>query len=433
MTLTPDDIADLERFLKENGTTYAELKSIYVPVYSFLKRTSTQPATQDDIERILNTKFRMFQNTMVNTIHTQHKELSDLQQYTLLPVVETTKKIAESHIVKSSTDSNSQERGRSCELGYLEQMQQFPLLDMYDICDVSATNHNMDIEVVDPNSDKTPIGIEIKSHQSTVEKADIDKFLDDIRTTRKHGIMVASRAGIRGKENFQVLLEGDLMAVFLTHNNFDISQIYSAMEMIWSFDKLMKIKSLHIEGDGDRFREFDKLLRNELDSRTKKLAELDKAEKAIKQVKKLEETSTLEQIFKLFEVELVKVSGNNSRMGKRKAWCCHCGKSVSEGLKSDRACDTLESKMASHTCGNVKPLNVIVRNAEGIPKQELFVITSSTTTMKTAKVLLKKRADELNNLFTDTNSISQESIDTFGDNDDINPEVTDRFFDDIAD
>ena len=86
--------------------------------------------------------------------------------------------------------------------------------------------------------DRPKILIEVKDHNSTsVPKTDIQKFINDCRSQKCCGIMLAHNRSITHKTDYQIDVDGENVLLYVGNVNFDEERISTAISMIETFKK----------------------------------------------------------------------------------------------------------------------------------------------------------------------------------------------------
>lgn len=114
-----------------------------------------------------------------------------------------------------------------------------------EIVDTSAQSGSGDLILKRPN--KVEILLENKCYAKSLNAQEIDKFLKDANSLRKHGIFLSQTSGIVSKENFQIDLHNGLVLVYLHFVNYDSSKIQTAVNIIDHFSS--KLDIVHGEHD----------------------------------------------------------------------------------------------------------------------------------------------------------------------------------------
>ena len=116
-----------------------------------------------------------------------------------------------------------------------------------EILDTSAQSGSGDLILKRPN--KVEILLENKCYSKSLNAQEVDKFLKDANSLRKHGIFLSQTSGIVSKENFQIDLHNGLVLVYLHFVNYDSSKIQTAVNIIDHFSS--KLDIVHGEHDSN--------------------------------------------------------------------------------------------------------------------------------------------------------------------------------------
>lgn len=69
----------------------------------------------------------------------------------------------------------------------------------------------------------------------------MDKFLQDVKTNKKHGLLVSLESGVARRGNLQFeLVDNRYVALYLTNNHYDMHAIEHAFTLIWSLDDTLR-------------------------------------------------------------------------------------------------------------------------------------------------------------------------------------------------
>jgi len=116
-----------------------------------------------------------------------------------------------------------------------------------EILDTSTQSGSGDLILKRPN--KVEILLENKCYAKSLNAQEVDKFLKDANSLRKHGIFLSQTSGIVSKENFQIDLHNGLVLVYLHFVNYDSSKIQTAVNIIDHFSS--KLDIVHGEHDNN--------------------------------------------------------------------------------------------------------------------------------------------------------------------------------------
>lgn len=114
-----------------------------------------------------------------------------------------------------------------------------------EIIDTSAQSGSGDLILKRPN--KVEILLENKCYAKSLNAQEVDKFLKDASSLRKHGIFLSQTSGIVSKENFQIDIHSGLVLVYLHFVNYDSSKIQSAVNIIDHFSSKLNV----VDGEPD--------------------------------------------------------------------------------------------------------------------------------------------------------------------------------------
>jgi hypothetical protein len=181
--------------------------------------------TKDSIDSILNNIEQKFTNII--SINEQ-KNNNDKQLYGKL-------------------DKMLDNLGKNCSKGKIsENILNFNLQSAFptaDIKNVSGTPHSGDFLML--RKDKCDILIENKNFNDTVQKDDVQKFIDDMNTQNMCGIMISQKSKIVFRENYEIEIHNGNVAVYIHDCNYDTDKIKIAVQIIDTFKS--KIEKQKIE------------------------------------------------------------------------------------------------------------------------------------------------------------------------------------------
>jgi hypothetical protein len=135
-------------------------------------------------------------------------------------------------LIKESLMKRQTNKGKQAEQSYLALLESNMI--GYEVLDVSNTPESCDIKV---NSSGNPsILIEIKNYSNNVPTVEVNKFYNDIRKNKSHGIFLSSNTGISLKKDWDIeVIDQRYIVVFISNVNYDPMKVISAVNIIYSY------------------------------------------------------------------------------------------------------------------------------------------------------------------------------------------------------
>lgn len=132
------------------------------------------------------------------------------------------------------TTSQPATKGKEAELNYEIILNH--LFPTAEIKRIAFDPHSCDIELID-HKNNSSILFEIKNYKNNVPKQQIDKFHHDLRTRKRHGIMVSVESGIATKNAFQIDFvknehQQQFVALYLPHHQTSHDTLMIAVNIV---------------------------------------------------------------------------------------------------------------------------------------------------------------------------------------------------------
>ena len=181
---------------------------------------------------------------------------------------------------KMYTEQNSSKKGHMAQCTYEDLINN---MDGFRAEDIHGNGHECDIRVWNKDEMKPPVYIELKNYSKPVPKDRIDRFLGDLDNVEGHGIMVVTKstAQCKGDWHFEFTDKG-YVALFLEKVDCNIEKIRSALEFIYSVDKLLVMSKENVRGmSPGQLKEALKCARKVQESYTRQIAYGMKAKKEL--------------------------------------------------------------------------------------------------------------------------------------------------------
>lgn len=87
------------------------------------------------------------------------------------------------------------------------------------------------------------IMIENKNYKGNVPEEEVKKFIDDVKTTNKHGIFLSQTSGIATKNNYDIDFEGKNVLLYLHNVQYDENTIISAVKLLEAILSKINLKN----------------------------------------------------------------------------------------------------------------------------------------------------------------------------------------------
>lgn len=207
-------------------------------------------------------------------------------------------------------------KGRVAEEITLHELERtFPKHEVRRICS-SHQKGKMDIELLCQGL--PTIRFELKYYQNPIPTEEVRKFERDILESNNHGIMISIHTKIIGKPHYHIdVLSNKCLAVYLSHTDFAMNDIVTAVQDIYNLDPTLKNTQVGMTINDDTLER----IRDIIDNSRKTISEVERnLRDNIDRLKRM----SLEQVKVLLRLTTVG-SDNNSENFTDKVRC-HCGK-----------------------------------------------------------------------------------------------------------
>jgi hypothetical protein len=244
---------DENRRLQNSAIIDATLNNMagkLVTLFSSVDKSISSSIEKMDLDSlrasIVNTIRECSINTGENMTSLQHKT------FQMASIIE-----SKANEIKSKLDTmdtrltfkTNKQKGKEGETGIFDLMsKRFRSKNGYSIEDVSSIPRNCDIVL---HRDGFPsIRFEIKNYTDNVDTQEVVKFRTDLEELNEHGIFISLQKGIANKGDVDMeILPNNKIAVYLSHNNYNIDVIDDWVNILYDFDRY--ITGLVKENDPD--------------------------------------------------------------------------------------------------------------------------------------------------------------------------------------
>jgi hypothetical protein len=210
---------------KEQQTQRDYLQSVIKSIEQIMIVEMNKGATKQSIDNIVSIIEQKFEN--VFSVISVNKQQESILNNKLDDIID-----------KFSKTSN---KGRIS-----ENMLKFNLQAVYptaEIKNVTGIPHSGDFWIL--RKDKPSILIENKNHDSTIQKEEVQKFIDNMNTQDMCGILISQKTNIVYRNNYEIEIHNGNIAVYIHECNYDPHKIKIAVQIIDIFKE--KIKKQKIE------------------------------------------------------------------------------------------------------------------------------------------------------------------------------------------
>lgn len=162
--------------------------------------------------------------TIVQSISTETRSMLDK-----LAVIEARTKSESDRIVQAK--ENSSMKGASAEALYGHLFN--TMSESIEVTYTGKESHSMDFLLEDNN--KPPIMVDVKHYKVNVPTREVTKFIEDIKTNKKHGIMISHASGISMKKSFKFeIIEDSYVALYLSNVDASPDTVRGALDFVYS-------------------------------------------------------------------------------------------------------------------------------------------------------------------------------------------------------
>lgn len=230
---TPSIISHMQKQLEDDQTKHAS--RITGDVAQRIQ------ASQRDV--VLQVE-QLMRSTTSEAINSRLIELSDKINHTFTSIMQ------EAGDIKATTQkmSNHQLRYESTKCsatkGNIAQDEYFAAMDKHFSTAEIIRRHEeggkcADFEII--QTGREPVIIDVKKHERKIDKANVDKFIIDIKANRKHGALVSMSHGITKRNHFEFeVVENKYIAVFVCNAGCDMQVLETALNIIHWVDGGLK-------------------------------------------------------------------------------------------------------------------------------------------------------------------------------------------------